>query len=95
MTQSGDPNENAMAERLFRTLKEDFAIRGFVSFSIAQEAIEKAINTYNAMRPHASLGYLTPKQAHHRNSPLPLKWYPYKKIRFGNVHYPDHYQKTG
>ncbi|GLU55237.1 transposase [Dyadobacter frigoris] len=95
MTQSGDPNENAMAERLFRTLKEDFAIRGFVSFSTAQEAIEKAINTYNAIRPHASLGYLTPNQAHHRNGPLPLKWYPYKKIRFGNVHYPDHYQKTG
>ncbi|TDE07421.1 IS3 family transposase [Dyadobacter psychrotolerans] len=95
MTQSGDPNENAMAERLFRTLKGDFEIRGFVSFSSAYEAVEKAINNYNAMRPHASLGYLTPHQAHYRTGPLPLKWYPYKKIRFGNVHYPDHYQKTG
>ncbi|WP_026632794.1 integrase core domain-containing protein, partial [Dyadobacter alkalitolerans] len=95
MTQSGDPNENAMAERVFRTLKGDFGIRGFLSFSSAYEAIEKAINTYNAMRPHASLGYLTPHQAHHRSGPLPLKWYPYKKIRFGNVQYPAGYLKTG
>jgi putative transposase len=95
MTQSGDSNENAMAERLFRTLKGDCEIRGFISFSAAYEAVEKAINNYNAMRPHVSLGYLTPHHAHYRTGPLPLKWYPYKKIRFGNVQYPDHYQKTG
>jgi len=95
MTQSGDPNENAMAERVFRTLKEDLGVRGFVSFSAAQSAIEKAINTYNTMRPHASLGYLTPQQAHYKNGPLPLKWYPYKKIRFGNVQSPADYVKTG
>ena len=94
-TQSGDPNENAMVERLFRTLKEDFGIRGFFSFSAAQAAVEKAINTYNSIRPHASLGYLTPNQAHLRSGPLPLKWYPYKKIRFCNVHYPTGYVKTG
>lgn len=95
MTQSGDPNENAMAERLFRTLKEDFGLRGFLSFSSAQAAVEKAIYHYNATRPHASLGYLTPNQAHFRSGPLPLKWYPYKKIRFCNVLYPTGYVKTG
>jgi putative transposase len=99
MTQSGDPtgspgDENAMAERLFWTLKGDFEIRGFITFSAAYEAVEKAINNYNAMRSHASLGYLTPHQAHYRTGLLPLKWYPYKKIRFGNVQYPDHYQKN-
>ena len=78
MTQSGDPNENAMAERVFRTQKEDFGLRGFVSFSAAKEAVEKAIKNYNAMRPHASIGYrpatrLTPHQAHHRTGLLPLK----------------------
>ena len=56
MTQSGDPNENAMAERLFRTLKEDFGLRGFASFLSVQATIEKAVNHYNAVRPHASLG---------------------------------------
>jgi len=87
MTQSGNPNENAMAERVFQTLKGDFGIRGFLSFSSAYDAIEIAINTYNAMRPHASLVYLTPHQAHHRSGPLPLKWYPYKNsvLKMSNI----------
>lgn len=95
MTQSGDPNENAMAERVIRTLKQDFGLRGFVSFSAALDAIAHAISTYNAYRPHASLGYLTPQQAHLRTGFFPLKWYPYKKIRYGNVHYSPNYQRTG
>jgi hypothetical protein len=32
MAESGDPNENAMAELVFRTLKEDFRLRGFFLF---------------------------------------------------------------
>ncbi|QRR00151.1 integrase core domain-containing protein [Dyadobacter sandarakinus] len=69
MAQIGNPNENAMAERVFRTLKEDFGIKK-PSFSAAQAAIEKAIHDYNAIRPHASLGYDTPNKAHLRSRPL-------------------------
>ncbi|MCF2491491.1 integrase core domain-containing protein [Dyadobacter sp. CY347] len=61
-----------MAEHVFRTLKEDSKLTDFFSFSSAQASIAKGINTYNAMRPHALLGYLTPHQAHHRNGSLPL-----------------------
>lgn len=95
MAESGDPNENAMAERVFRTLKEDFKLRGFLSFSAASNSIERAIHAYNNLRPHASIGYLTPNQAHRRSGPLPLKWYPYKKVRFGNIQYGAHFQQTG
>lgn len=95
MAESGDPNENALAERVFRTLKEDFRLTGFFSFSSAQTSIAKAIYAYNSFRPHASVGYLTPNQAHHRSGPLSLKWYPYKKVRFGNVQYSTHSQRTG
>ena len=60
MTESGDPNENAMAERVLRTLKEECKLaRTFFSLSSAEEAIERAINAYNTVRPHASLNYLT------------------------------------
>jgi transposase InsO family protein len=60
MTESGDPNENAMAERVLRSLKDDCKLaRGFSSFSSAEEAVERAINAYNTVRPHASLNYLT------------------------------------
>lgn len=87
MTESGDPNENALAERVFRTLKEDFQLRGFPNFGVAEAAIEQAISAYNSVRPHASLGYKTPNQAHQKQGYQPLKWYPYKKVRFGNVQY--------
>lgn len=87
MTESGDPNENALAERVFRTLKEDFHLWGFPTFGMAEVAIEQAIVAYNSVRPHASLGYKTPNQAHQKQGHQPLKWYPYKKVRFGNVQY--------
>lgn len=87
MTESGDPNENALAERVFRTLKEEFHLWGFPPFGLAETAVEQAIRAYNSLRPHASLGYKTPDLAHQGKGYQPLKWYPYKKVRFGNVHY--------
>lgn len=87
MTESGDPNENAMAERVFRTLKEDFNLSGFVTFAGAHATIEEAIDAYNKLRPHASLGYQTPNQAHRQGGHQKLRWYPYKKVRYGNVLY--------
>ena len=93
MTESGDPNENAMAERVLRSLKDDCKLaRGFTSFSTAAEAVERAINAYNTVRPHASLNYLTapaarPQQMHQRKRKPKLRWYPYKKVRYGNVQY--------
>lgn len=87
MTESGDPNENALAERVFRTLKEEFHLWEFPTFGMAERAVEQAVNAYNSIRPHASLGYQTPNQAHHQQGYQPLKWYPYKKVRYGNVQY--------
>ena len=93
MTESGDPNENAMAERVLRSLKDDCKLaRGFTSFSSAEEAVERAINAYNTVRPHASLNYLTapadrPHQMHQRKRKPKLRWYPYIKVRYGNVQY--------
>jgi putative transposase len=63
---SADPNENAMAERLYRTLKEEFNLgNGFVLLvEIALKAIPEVIETYNYYLPHASLDYKTPTQCH-------------------------------
>ena len=92
MTESGDPNENALAERVFRTLKEEFDLWGFPTFSMAETAIKQAIVAYNSLRPHGSLGYKTPNQAHQGQGHQSLKWYPYKKVRYGNVQYQADYQ---
>lgn len=88
MTESGDPNENALAERVFRSLKDDFKLRGFVNFGVAQAAVERAIRAYNGLRPHGSINNLTPNRAHQKSGYHALKWYPYKKVRYGNVQYP-------
>lgn len=75
MTQSGDPYENALAERVNRTIKEDMLQnRGFVTFKLAHEAIKRAIANYNTLRPHSSCNYYTPEEAHKMAGELPKKW---------------------
>ena len=86
MCSSAEPNENSMAERLNRTLKEEFNLgNGFVSEEAALKAIPQVIETYNNYRPHASLDFKTPTQCHNSGRVEKLRWYPYKKIRFSNV----------
>ncbi len=74
MTRDGDPGENAIAERVNGTIKNEFYCRGFLSFPLAQEAIQKAVHNYNHLRPHASCDYLTPAQAHSKESLLKQRW---------------------
>jgi transposase InsO family protein len=65
MTQSGDPYDNALAERMNRIIKEEFLEnRAFKSHQEAYRAIEQAIVIYNAQYPHGSLDYKTPNEVH-------------------------------
>lgn len=75
MTEQGDPYENALAERINRTIKEDMLLnRAFADFTSAEQKVRRAIANYNTLRPHGSCNYLTPEQAHTRVGPLPLRW---------------------
>ncbi len=65
MTQSGDPYDNALAERMNRIIKEEFLEnRAFKSHQEAYRAIEQAIQIYNSQYPHGSLDYKTPNEVH-------------------------------
>lgn len=65
MTINGDPYENALAERMNRTIKEEMLQnRGFVNHLAAVPAVRNAIEAYNNLRPHASLDFGTPQSAH-------------------------------
>lgn len=65
MTQNGDPYENAVAERINGILKHELGlIDDFPDFETAQATVDKAVCTYNNLRPHTSCGFLTPEQAH-------------------------------
>ena len=75
MTQSGDPYENALAERVNRTIKEEMLQnRGFLSFETAQVGVKYAIESYNTLRPHGSCNYYTPEQAHQMKGELGRRW---------------------
>ena len=74
MTLNGDPNENALAERMNRTIKgEMLQDRGFTNHPAAEMGLRTAIGEYNGYRPHASLDFLTPRHVHASNGPAPRK----------------------
>ncbi|WP_020595591.1 IS3 family transposase [Spirosoma panaciterrae] len=65
MTEQGDPYENALAEQVNRTIKQEMLLnRSFVNYEAAGEAIQRAIENYNQLLPHRSCNYHTPEQAH-------------------------------
>lgn len=86
MTENGDPLENAIAERINRTVKEEFTDEKTLSFATFKEAKRKIapiINCYNEQRPHRSIEMLTPSKAYVRSGKLKRKWknyYPKKKF---------------
>lgn len=56
MTENSDPYENALAERMNRTIKEEFIINEKVnSFIILQKLFYESVEIYNKERPHLSL----------------------------------------
>lgn len=86
MTQNGDPYENALAERVNRTIKEDMLQnRGFVNVETALEAVSRAIAHYNTLRPHGSCNYFTPDQAHQMKGELVKRWRQAKPRNTGKV----------
>lgn len=75
MTQNGDPLENALAERMNRIFKDNFALdQDFTDFMTAQSAIDAAIDYYNNRLPHSSVDMLTPNEAHLRIGTLKKHW---------------------
>jgi transposase InsO family protein len=58
MTQTGDPLENAIAERINKTIKEEFAVDKQIHFKdveTTQKEIKKYVEYYNEKRPHRSI----------------------------------------
>lgn len=75
MTENGDPYENAIAERMNGILKYEFEIiEGFKNWLQALKHIGQAIKIYNTERPHMSIDYMTPCQAHKSTGALKRCW---------------------
>ncbi len=64
MTENGNPKDNAMAERVNGTIKNELLKdMTFKSVNEVREAVGKAVDYYNKCRPHMSLDMKTPEQA--------------------------------
>lgn len=75
MTESYDPYQNAVAERVNGILKDEFfGDIYFPSFSVAQKVIQESIDIYNYQRPHWSNQLLTPQQMHIQSQLIPKSW---------------------
>lgn len=79
MTQSGDPRDNAIAERVNGILKQEFLNHHeFETIEQVREVVKAAVTFYNNKRPHRSLDMLTPQQAAGRTGAIEKRWICYK-----------------
>jgi len=70
MTENGDPYENALAERMNRTIKEEFGMDRIIkSKEMVQKLVEESIFLYNHKRPHMALNMKTPEQVYQAKIP--------------------------
>lgn len=75
MTESGDPLENAVAERVNGILKTEwFYNHPLTSWKEAVEYTANVIKLYNTQRPHQSISYLTPDNVHCNEIKVQRRW---------------------
>jgi putative transposase len=75
MTTKHDPYENAVAERVNGTLKNEFDLGDRLpDQKNAERELNKSVWIYNNLRPHESCYYLTPVQAHTQETFELKKW---------------------
>ena len=76
MTEDYKPTDNAIAERVNGILKTEVIYREhrFKSIEDAQQRIAEFIEFYNEKRPHGSIGYKVPAQAHTENGLQQRMW---------------------
>jgi transposase InsO family protein len=87
MTENGDPKENAQAERINNTMKNEllkdmrFKSLGEVTMSICA-----AVDFYNEQRPHMSIDMMTPRQAAACTGELRKRWISYRELYIKESH---------
>lgn len=75
MTESYDPYQNAVAERVNGILKDEFLLgEAFAEHLQAVEVIRESIQVYNTLRPHLSCRYQTPEKMHQQQKVVLKKW---------------------
>ena len=74
MTQSGNPRDNAIAERVNGILKQELLEDVYPNIKQAQQGAAVAIDIYNRLRPHSSVDMMTPEKAHAKTGVIRNRW---------------------
>ena len=81
MTESGDPKDNAQAERINNTMKNELLKdKVFNTIEEVITAIALAVDFYNNRRPHMSVGMMTPSEAAESTGERDMKWTSYRHL---------------
>ena len=81
MTESGDPLDNPIAERINGIIKHEYLKHfGLVNLQHAREILEKIIKNYNDVRPHLSIRMNTPDDVHLKKLLINRQWKKTKRI---------------
>lgn len=89
MTESGDPLENPVAERVNGIMKQEYLDpQGLKSMKEAIAYLHQAIRLYNTERPHMSISYYTPEKVHSMGGSLQVKrtWKNYYPKKINSEH---------
>ena len=80
MTESGDPKDNVVAERVNNTMKNEL-LKGmeFASVVEVSKAVDLAVRFYNEERPHLSLDGMTPREAASCRGEIKKRWTSYRE----------------
>lgn len=81
MTESGNPKDNAVAERVNNTIKNEL-LKGLAFYRIdeVRTAVVQAVEFYNKERPHLSLDGMTPVEAANLHGQIKKRWKSYREL---------------
>jgi transposase InsO family protein len=81
MTEGGDPKDNAQAERINNTMKNEL-LKDIVFHSIEEvrSTVSDAVAFYNNERPHLSINMMTPSEAAECSGEIAKRWTSYRLI---------------
>lgn len=75
MTESGDPLENPIAERINGIIKQEYLECYEVEdITQAKELLTEVVSLYNEQRPHMSIGNMKPADLHQNNQQTTKLW---------------------
>ncbi|MCI1785836.1 MAG: IS3 family transposase [Bacteroidales bacterium] len=87
MTETGDPKDNAQAERINNTIKNEmFKDVIFHNLDEVRTSVARAVDFYNNKRPHMSINMMTPSQASLCTGEITKKWHSWREDAIKSKH---------